>query len=72
MTKGELLEYLEDYNTDDEIEIIMACDGEGNNFSALANVEMGLVDADGEVIHPDDVDEDSDDFVQDVLILWPM
>lgn len=69
MTKSELLEALEDYRDDDEIEIFVASDPEGNDFTILDQVTPALVDEDGEVVDPDTLDEN--DFVRDVLILWP-
>ncbi len=69
MTKSELLEALEDYRDDDEIEIFVASDPEGNDFTPLDQVTPALVDEDGEIVDPETLDEN--DFVRDVLILWP-
>ncbi|MFC1454142.1 hypothetical protein ACFLQL_03080 [Verrucomicrobiota bacterium] len=52
---------------DQEREVVMSCDEEGNNFSPLADVSFGLYDDDSREL----CDEENDEDGKPAIILWP-
>lgn len=59
---------------DDNLEVYIARDEEGNGFSSLYSVETEHIyndDYDIEVIHEDNLEDYGDDHVKEGIVLWP-
>lgn len=77
LTKKTLIEALKDFP--DDMQVIMSKDGEGNNFSPLAEAAgpyQYTPDStwSGEIKNEDDAeegDEDDEPFVPNAIVLWP-
>ncbi len=76
MKVKELIELLK--KEDQEREVIMSKDGEGNNFSPFADISRQTYEADstwsGEIGVDELTDDDEDEFIYDekVIVLWPI
>lgn len=68
LTVHELIKILKSYH-DKSAQVLVSSDPEGNNFLGLHEVTEGFVSQAGEIVHPDDVDEDEQ--VKSVLIVFP-
>ena len=74
-TVAELKQWLEQF--DDDVVVVLACDAEGNAFSALADYATGYFMTDGhdeDFVTEDDVEDDERiniDGAQLAISLWP-
>jgi hypothetical protein len=76
MTKGELIEMLQESDAPDDTLIVLSSDQEGNSYrTAYLDEDLAKAYRDGyewQVLHPDDVEEYEEDGVEltEVLVIW--
>lgn len=72
MKKSELIELL--LAIDDDPDVFVSTDEEGNGFSSLCAVEDSMIYQEGyeiNVVHPDDIAGYDEDELERAIVLWP-
>lgn len=69
MKKSELIAKLNEIEGDPRI--IVSRDEEGNGYNDLRDIVLATLDADGEPIHPDEVDDLAPENAEQAIVIWP-